>query len=100
MALMICARGRARAFRNDSRPVHRALVVSRNVNYSGRERWGFAREPKSEGLIMTVNYSYRLLALACALGTFHLVGAWRRFLAEPASYFRHLFTDDTPPADP
>jgi hypothetical protein len=23
----------------------------------------------------------------------HLVGAWRRFLAEPASYFRHLLAD-------
>jgi predicted ATPase len=23
----------------------------------------------------------------------HLVGAWRRFMAEPASYFRHLFAD-------
>jgi hypothetical protein len=24
-----------------------------------------------------------------------LVGAWRRFLAEPASYFRHLLANDT-----
>jgi hypothetical protein len=23
----------------------------------------------------------------------HLVGAWRRFLAEPDSYFRHLLAD-------
>jgi len=23
----------------------------------------------------------------------HLVGAWRRFLAEPASHFRHLLAD-------
>jgi predicted ATPase len=23
----------------------------------------------------------------------HLVGAWRRFMAEPASYFRHLLAD-------
>jgi hypothetical protein len=23
----------------------------------------------------------------------HLVGAWRRFLAEPASYIRHLLAD-------
>jgi predicted ATPase len=30
----------------------------------------------------------------------HLVGAWRRFMAEPASYFRHLLADDTPPSDP
>jgi hypothetical protein len=30
----------------------------------------------------------------------HLVSAWRRFLTEPASYFRHLFVDDTRPADP
>jgi hypothetical protein len=29
----------------------------------------------------------------------HLVGAWRRFLTEPASYFRHLLAD-TQPADP
>jgi predicted ATPase len=25
----------------------------------------------------------------------HLVGAWRRFLTEPASYFRHLLDNDT-----
>ena len=30
----------------------------------------------------------------------HLVGAWRRFMAEPASYFRHLLADDTQPSDP
>ena len=30
----------------------------------------------------------------------HLVDAWRRFLTEPASYFRHLLTDDPPPSDP
>jgi predicted ATPase len=28
----------------------------------------------------------------------HLVNAWRQFLAEPASYFRHLLADDTPPS--
>jgi hypothetical protein len=26
-------------------------------------------------------------------GDLHLVGAWRRFLTEPASYFRHLLAD-------
>ena len=30
----------------------------------------------------------------------HLVGAWRRFLTDPASYFRYLFADDAQPADP
>ena len=30
----------------------------------------------------------------------HLVGAWRRFMAEPASYFRHLLADDAQPSDP
>jgi predicted ATPase len=30
----------------------------------------------------------------------HLVGAWRRFMTEPASYFRHLLADDAPPSDP
>jgi predicted ATPase len=30
----------------------------------------------------------------------NLVGAWRQFLTEPASYFRHLFADDTRPSDP
>ena len=30
----------------------------------------------------------------------HLVGAWRRFLTEPASYFRHLLADDPQPSDP
>lgn len=29
----------------------------------------------------------------------HLVGAWRRFLTEPASYFRHLLADDPQPPD-
>lgn len=33
---------------------------------------------------MTVNYSYRLLALACALGTLHLVGACSSDQAAPA----------------
>lgn len=27
----------------------------------------------------------------------HLVGAWRRFLAEPGSYFRYLHADTTSP---
>ena len=27
----------------------------------------------------------------------HLVGAWRRFLAEPGSYFRHLLAEDDGP---
>lgn len=30
----------------------------------------------------------------------YLVDAWRRFLAEPTSYFRHLFADDARPSDP
>jgi predicted ATPase len=30
----------------------------------------------------------------------HLVGAWRRFLTEPATYFRHLFANDLQPSDP
>jgi predicted ATPase len=30
----------------------------------------------------------------------HLVSAWRRFLTEPASYFRHLLADDVQPSDP
>ena len=29
----------------------------------------------------------------------HLVGAWRRFLTEPASYFRHLLAGDPQPPD-
>src|SRR5262245_60272052 len=85
MALMICPLGRARASRNDPRQIHRALVVSRNVNYSSKKAWGFAREPKSEGFIMTVNYSYRLLAVACAVGTLHLVGACASDQAAPSA---------------
>lgn len=30
----------------------------------------------------------------------HLVSAWRRFLTEPASYFRHLLADDPSPPNP
>lgn len=30
----------------------------------------------------------------------HLIGAWRRFLTEPDSYFRHLFSDHIWSADP
>lgn len=30
----------------------------------------------------------------------HLVSAWRQFLAEPASYFRHLLANDAQPPDP
>jgi predicted ATPase len=30
----------------------------------------------------------------------HLVSAWRRFLTEPASYFRHPLDDDARPSDP
>jgi len=30
----------------------------------------------------------------------HLVSAWRRFLNDPNSYFRHLLADDGQPSDP
>jgi predicted ATPase len=30
----------------------------------------------------------------------YLVSAWRQFLTDPASYFRHLLADDTRPSDP
>jgi predicted ATPase len=29
----------------------------------------------------------------------HLVSAWRRFLTDPDSYFRHLLADDTGSSD-
>lgn len=37
----------------------------------------------------------RLVRLAPGQEDLHLVGAWRRFMTEPDSYFRHLLAGDT-----